>query len=155
MKKCRICNQIKPLEDYHKNKGNKDGLESRCKSCRKIEANKEYRENFFKFSIRLKKSWCKKRGVAFDLDSDYLEKIWTGFCPIFNVKLEIGSRNIDHTLNANLDRIDPKKGYVKGNVMYISGRANRIKYDASVEELRCIADWLENQLESATTIREE
>ena len=36
-----------------------------------------------------------------------------------------------------------KKGYIKGNVAWISGRANRIKYDASIEELRQIVDWME------------
>jgi hypothetical protein len=37
-----------------------------------------------------------------------------------------------------IDKIDPKKGYVKGNVWIISFRANRIKYDASLEELALI-----------------
>lgn len=31
----------------------------------------------------------------------------------------------------------------KCNVAWISGRANRIKYDASIEELRQIVDWME------------
>lgn len=37
---------------------------------------------------------------------------------------------------------------VIGNVSWISGRANRIKYNATVEELRAVADWMER----ATTI---
>ena len=50
--------------------------------------------------------------------------------------------------SAHLDRLDPNKGYVIDNVSWISGRANRIKYNATVEELRAIADWMER----ATTI---
>ena len=53
-----------------------------------------------------------------------------------------------HPHSAHLDRLDPNKGYVIGNVSWISGRANRIKYNATVEELRAIADWMER----ATTI---
>ena len=38
MKKCRVCGEEKPLTEYHKAKGNADGHENRCKSC-KHEAN--------------------------------------------------------------------------------------------------------------------
>ena len=34
-----------------------------------------------------------------------------------------------------LDRIIPEKGYVKGNVAWISGKANRIKSDYTKQEL--------------------
>lgn len=41
-----------------------------------------------------------------------------------------------------LDRIVPDKGYVRENVWVISGRANRIKNDATIEELELIAEAL-------------
>jgi hypothetical protein len=46
----------------------------------------------------------------------------------------------------SLDRIDPKKGYVKGNVAVISYKANRIKQDATPEELEAVASWLRSVL---------
>lgn len=46
----------------------------------------------------------------------------------------------------SLDRIDPNKGYIKGNIWVISLRANRIKNDATVSELRMIADAIEQKL---------
>ncbi|WKV17107.1 hypothetical protein [Salmonella phage PKM.Hi.22.6] len=52
---------------------------------------------------------------------------------------------------AHLDRLDPNKGYVRGNVTWLSGRANRIKYDASLTELRLLVSWME----SVTTNRDE
>lgn len=41
MKKCNKCNQFKKLDDFNKNKNNKDGFDYLCKTCRK-EINKEY-----------------------------------------------------------------------------------------------------------------
>lgn len=34
IKKCKICNIDKPINDFHRNKSAKDGMESRCKFCR-------------------------------------------------------------------------------------------------------------------------
>ena len=45
----------------------------------------------------------------------------------------------------NLDRIFPKKGYVPGNVRVISQRANRIKSDATVEEMRAVLRDMQKQ----------
>ena len=67
------------------------------------------------------------------------------FCPILGLKLEYskGSRK-DHELSPSIDRIDPSKGYVVGNVHVISWRANRLKSNGSPEELRKIADYIDH-----------
>jgi hypothetical protein len=38
-------------------------------------------------------------------------------------------------LTPSIDRIDPKKRYVKDNIIVVSMRANRIKSDATVDEI--------------------
>lgn len=151
MKTCKICKQEKPLEDFHLNKGCKDGRETRCKSCRKEVAASKYKENPFKTMIRSKRSECKKKGLEFNLTEEYLKKLWTGVCPVFNVPITIGNSGMGSHMSGHLDRLDPDKGYIKGNVMFITGRANRIKYNATIEELQLIVDYMKRQ-ERATTI---
>jgi hypothetical protein len=46
----------------------------------------------------------------------------------------------------SLDRWDNSKGYIPGNVFVISWRANWLKHDGSVEELRRVAEYAANGL---------
>mgnify|MGYP006166398807 FL=1 len=41
-----------------------------------------------------------------------------------------------------------KKGYVKDNIIVVSMRANRIKSDATVDEIRKVADFYEKLLKN-------
>ena len=69
-------------------------------------------------------------------------------CPILGIKMQIsqlGSKNND--LTPSIDRINPKKGYVKENIIVVSMKANRIKTDATVEEIRKVADFYEKLFE--------
>ena len=49
---------------------------------------------------------------------------------------------------ASIDRIDPKKGYVKDNIIVVSMRDNRIKTNATVDEIRKVADFYEKLLKN-------
>lgn len=67
-------------------------------------------------------------------------------CPVLGLqfKLRIGKSGPCDT-SPTLDRIDNRKGYVRGNVEVISWRANRIKCDASTSELRKVADYYDQK----------
>ena len=43
-KECSVCHEIKPVSEFSKQKGNKDGIRSKCKECDK-QHNKQYYEN--------------------------------------------------------------------------------------------------------------
>ena len=58
----------------------------------------------------------------------------------------LGFKNND--LTKSIDRIDPKKGYVKDNIIVVSMRANRIKTDATVDEIRRVTDFYEKLLKN-------
>ena len=55
---------------------------------------------------------------------------------------ELGSGDTNYS--PFFDRIYPKKGYVKGNIVIVSYKANRIKTDATVDEIRKVADFMKN-----------
>jgi 5'(3')-deoxyribonucleotidase len=67
-------------------------------------------------------------------------------CPVLGIPLEfkIGQGPGEHS--PSLDRIDRDKGYVPGNIAVISMKANRIKNDATVNELKSVLAWLESRL---------
>lgn len=144
-KVCKSCGLSKECGDYYKNRS---GFHAVCKECY-IERNKVYQEKYRKgipIDIRYRKlqQRAKAKGIPFDVDPEHLESLWTGVCPVFGFDLEL---NVDrgNPKAAEVDRIDPKEGYVKGNVTWLSARANRIKSDASLEELERIVEWLKSQ----------
>lgn len=66
------------------------------------------------------------------------------FCPALGIKLEVNPTGVGfHDASPSIDRIKPENGYVPGNVVVISFRANRIKHNATVEELKAVSSWLE------------
>ena len=50
-KRCCICRLVKGVDEFHKNKSKKDGIQDLCKECRKLNSEKnkskfsEYKKN--------------------------------------------------------------------------------------------------------------
>lgn len=59
-------------------------------------------------------------------------------CPVLGIPLKINVGSGLHPDSVSVDRIDPTKGYIKGNVRLISARANHLKSNATTEELEKI-----------------
>ena len=119
----------------------------------KLAANsKKYRQgNKEKVVVHNTKTRANKNNIPFDIDEDYIKNIWPkdNRCPIFKIKLE-QSNLYAGDQSPSLDRIIPKLGYVKGNVQIMSHKANRIKNNATFEELIIIGKYYEKQLSSRT-----
>ena len=62
-------------------------------------------------------------------------------CPVLGIKLSWGGRR-ENGNSPSLDRINPIKGYVKGNVMWMSHRANAMKQNATPIEMKLFAKWV-------------
>lgn len=63
----------------------------------------------------------------------YLDSLATDVCPLSGWILVFPKRAKDTTATASLDRIDPKQGYVRGNVRWVHKDINRIKWDMTDE----------------------
>tara|TARA_Y100000593_G_scaffold95089_1_gene199450 strand:+ start:1087 stop:1461 length:375 start_codon:yes stop_codon:yes gene_type:complete len=83
---------------------------------------------------RIKPSWCKE----FDISPKYLKKIWEkqgGICPYTGYEMVLtsstkrlnglnGSKDLKV---ASLDRINPNRGYIRGNVEFVCIPVNLAK----------------------------
>ena len=96
----------------------------RAQSAKKTGFIRRYRTNPIPQLIYNFKKRAKLAGVPFDLEpQDIKDKLNLAGskCPVLGVDMEIsklGSKNND--LTPSIDRIDPKKGYVKGNIIVVS-----------------------------------
>ncbi len=96
------------------------------------------------YMISRVRSRARKEGLPFNLEPADIHI--PEYCPVFpELKLEFSvGRGIRPDNIPTLDRVIPALGYVKGNVAVISMRANRLKSDASAEELQRIVDWIKD-----------
>lgn len=83
--------------------------------------------------VQLAKRRAKLKGLEFDLDKRDI--VVPEFCPVLGIRLVIGGGSGFSDASPTLDRIDNSRGYVRDNVLVVSWRANRIKVDATVDEL--------------------
>ena len=82
---------------------------------------------------------AKRDGVPFALQLQDIQI--PAHCPLLGVELKVGvGKRTDNS--PTLDKIIRARGYVCGNVMVVSHRANRIKSDATLEELALLLERL-------------
>ena len=105
------------------------------KEARAVESAKFRKDNPEKRMLQAARDRAKRFGL--DIDIELEDIVIPSICPILKVPLE---RNTSYA--PSLDKIDPAKGYTKGNVQVISMKANLMKQDATPEELRRFAKWV-------------
>lgn len=110
-----------------------------------IESDRAYRKrNPIRHLLAQAKQRVKKSKVPFDIEEKDLLPLPT-ICPVLGLTLIYGANTggSPHPCSASLDRFIDSKGYVKGNVNIISWRANEIKKNATAQELKDVADYVE------------
>lgn len=95
------------------------------------------------------KARAKKKNLPFNLTTDYILSIMSDNCPIFDEPFILHGTKTGADMTPNIDRIDPVKGYVEGNIAIISSKANRIKSAYQSKDLYKVAQWLE-QIEGSS-----
>ena len=151
--KCDCCSKEfeKPLSEYNRNlKLNRSNYCSRICSGKQTNKNNKHkgnlnnlvvgsrRDEFTPFRYYFRNS--KKRFKDFNLTLEYLKQLWEtqkGVCPYSGIQLNLAEYNRNHNdpiYTASLDRIDSNRGYVIGNVQFISTCINYMKSTMSHED---------------------
>lgn len=103
---------------------------------------------------RLKES-AKKRGIPFHISISELSNISIPLnCPILGIPLAF-NRGSQKDNSISFDRIDSSKGYTVDNLVVISVRANKLKSDATLEELQKIASFYTELYESTILLNDK
>jgi hypothetical protein len=164
-KVCTKCASRKSLSEFYNNES-KDGLKAECKSCKKI-----YRDNMcpYKNWFHKKKSRAKISGIEFTIKPTDIPgvkirevitkgigenkygsfnrkyKSWEAteypkVCTVLGIKLDWDMNGCNNN-SPSLDRVNPKLGYIKGNVIMMSNLANKMKNNATPEELKQFSEY--------------
>lgn len=144
-KYCPICDSWLPHSEFYKRTNQPSGLDSYCKPCTrkytldKQRAYRNTRQGLKLAMLRSARGRAKKRGLLCTITINDFE-IPT-VCPVLGISLAFENRTQEDN-SPSLDRIDNSKGYVSGNVMVISFRANKLKSDATAEELQLLSEYV-------------
>ena len=85
---------------------------------------------------------AKQKGIEFTITPQNVYDAMVEVCPVLGTRLKPSDKSY-WDASPSLDRIDSSKGYTPQNIWVISARANRIKSDATLEELKRLVAALE------------
>lgn len=152
-KVCTVCSIEKTQTRWHTS-----GI---CKECNK----KRHKKNWAKSpkgrknkNLRNKRYWlkspqrklfvhaksrAKNEGIPFSITLEDVHAAYptTNLCPVFGMELVNEHETVTkggHPNSPSLDRINPKLGYVPGNIRVVSWRANRLKNNMTFEEVEAL-----------------
>lgn len=98
-------------------------------------------ENPEKLMLGRARKRAQEKGLPFDLTVEDI--VIPEFCPALGIKLthQNGSGSFPLPSSASIDRIICGLGYVRGNIVIVSNMANMIKSNATISQLKAVADF--------------
>lgn len=140
-KRCSICGQEKKFIEFKVDKRIKSQISSRCKAC---DIPRLVFKDPRKILLRASRWRAKKKGILFNLKVEDITLPTK--CPVLGIDLAFNNKSKNNSYS--LDRIDPTKGYTKDNIQIVSVKANRMKSDASFEEIEKLYLFMKKQEEN-------
>jgi len=156
MKKLRefkICNKCNKELSFNKFRERKDtGWKdinnkfrySYCRECEKKRFKEAYKKDPIPQMLSNSKIRAKAKKLPHNITSDDIREVWPkdNICPVLKKPFEMGFKSKKtKSMAPSLDKIIPSKGYTKGNIVVISDIVNRLKSDASLEDLKKIINF--------------
>ena len=162
MIKCVGCKDMLPLEAFSNDSARATGKRYKCKACSALEfknwqATPGYqkrldkqtalrnamklaspRERWARAAANSSRARAKANGLAHNITWQWILQQTADTCVLLGVPLVYDNdRSVSDS--PTLDRIDNNRGYVKDNVWVISMLANRIKSNATLEQIETVA----------------
>ena len=162
---CHKCSSDIIETDWYYSVRGRDGM---CKSCRKNYRKKEKREHTKKY-VSERKEHYKQLMTEWRKNNPDYQKKWTKKCPesqlLRSARQRAKQKGMECTITQNdihipelcpvfkvplvkrteyapsLDRIDNTKGYIPENIVVVSRKANIMKNNGSVEDLRMLVEY--------------
>ena len=153
MKQCAKCGIKQTVLNFYPRTDDKNKYMAECKSCANSRTRKNYRSTretkyghaFQIFSTR--KREAKRKGIIFEVSFEYVFSLDSDICPILNIPLSwCQSTKTPQNNSPSIDKIIPEKGYVEGNVCWVSFRANTIKGNGNLDEHLAITEYIKSAL---------
>lgn len=127
--------------------------DSACTQCEKDRKKNGYYEKYKTDDAAFRKQFtdlrgrAKSKGIPFSIELDEIDR--PELCPVLGIKLHYGiNHNTADTKwaknpnRASFDKLIPELGYIPGNVFIISLEANRLKSNASLEQMESLVKYM-------------
>jgi RNase P subunit RPR2 len=137
-KKCEKCRQILPASDFGETDLFVSGLYAYCKICSKKHFFNYRRNKQTNYLFSRTKARAKKNGIDFSITIDDI--IIPFACPVLGIELSVSNGNASDN-SPSIDRIYNNVGYVAENIIIVSNLVNRIKSNATIDQLIAIAEF--------------
>jgi len=156
MVECQKCKVKKLASKFSKNSSHQNGLQKICKKCngKYRVANKEriaeQKRAYYRTSKGIAKQLfdkaryrARKQSIVFELDYDWVlgqvQQVLE--CPVRKVKFVTGDKTF-HNNSRTLDRAQPSLGYTRENTCLVSFKANLVKNNGSLQDLKLLICYL-------------
>ena len=133
-KLCIFCKKDKAQKHFRKKRG-------ACRACEAYAARLRRYDNPIRSLLTGAKTRSKRKNIKFDIEESDI--VIPDICPVLGIPLILfGPPNSPHL--PSIDRIDNNKGYEKNNIAIISFKANSLKSNASLNELKQLVKYCED-----------
>jgi hypothetical protein len=141
---CTMCKVPKDVEEFSKTARNVIGRMHACKQCNADRT--LFRlcliDSYFKHVAANLRHIAATRDLAFNLGWEYLKEMYEkqdGKCFYTQAEMRTVRGQGQSKLSLSVDKVIPERGYIKGNIVLVTKRANLIKNDITLAEMR---DWM-------------
>lgn len=143
--RCRLCKEIKPINQFRANLGQWDCKNFRlsfCNTCKNEKRRERGRTNplsMIRIKIQSAKQRAKKKNIPYNLTAEYVYDLYKkqeGKCYYTNEPMFLAQDGKKRAMSLSIDRVNIEKGYTQKNIVLCTDRINSIKNNLTLTEIK-------------------